>query len=312
MAAETPAHPVPWRGRMAQLARQPQDPFGGDNAVGLTYKRKAMTNNFRRSLTKAILAMSVIGSAAALSGCGSSNAETLPPTAVTPTTAILVHGAWADGSSWAKVTPLLQARGLKVVSVQLQRASLSEDAAIVRRAIEAQSGQVVLVGHSYGGAVITEAGAGAKVANLVYVDAFAPGDNESINDLISPYPAGAWTAGLTPDTAGYLSLSTDVYLKYFASDVPAAEAGVLASAQGPIFNQVLAQKVSSAAWKSKPSFFVIGTGDQIIPPEFQQGEAARIKAKVITVPGASHVSMVSHSTEVANAILTAAASVNGI
>lgn len=271
-----------------------------------------MTNSFRKSFTRAVLAFSVIASSAVLAGCGSSNAETMPPAPVVPTTAVLVHGAWADGSSWAKVTPLLQARGLKVVSVQLQRASLSDDAAIVRRAIEAQTGQVVLVGHSYGGAVITEAGTSAKVANLVYVDAFAPGDNESINDLISPYPPGAWAVGLTPDTAGYLSLSTDVYLKYFAADVPTGEATIMASSQGPIFNQVLGQKVSNAAWKTKPSFFVIGTGDQIIPPEFQQGEAARIKAKVTTVPGASHVSMVSHSTEVANAILAAAASVNGI
>jgi pimeloyl-ACP methyl ester carboxylesterase len=271
-----------------------------------------MTSNFRKVITRTVLAAAVAASSVVLAGCGSSSAETMAPAPVIPTTAVLVHGAWADGSSWAKVTPLLQARGLNVVSVQLQRASLSEDAAIVRRAIEAQTGQVVLVGHSYGGAVITEAGTSAKVATMVYVDAFAPGDNESINDLISPYPKGEWQQGLTPDSAGYLSLSTDAYLKYFAADVPTGEAKVLASSQGPIFNQVLGQKVTNAAWKTKPSFFVIGSSDQIIPPEFQQGEAARIKAKVTTVAGASHVSMVSHSTEVANVILTAAASVNGL
>jgi len=271
-----------------------------------------MTANFRKVFTRTVLAAAVITSSAMLAGCGSSSAEEIPPAAVVPTTAVLVHGAWADGSSWAKITPLLQARGLKVVSVQLQRASLGEDAAIVRRAIEAQAGQVVLVGHSYGGAVITEAGTSAKVANLVYVDAFAPGDNESINDLVSPYPTGAWQAGLSPDTAGYLSLNSDAYLKYFAADLPTAEATVMQTYQGPIFNHVLADKVTNAAWKTKPSFFVIGTNDQIIPPEFQQGEAARIKAKVTTVAGGSHVTLVSHPSEVANVILTAAASVNGI
>ncbi|HZV64406.1 MAG TPA: alpha/beta hydrolase [Telluria sp.] len=268
-----------------------------------------MTSNFRKSLGQAVLAVSVIAASAVLAGCGSSSAATAPPT---PTTAVLVHGAWADGSSWAKVTPLLQQRGLKVVSVQLQRASLSEDAAIVRRAIEAQSGQVILVGHSYGGVVITEAGTSDKVVDLVYVDAFAPGDNESINDLTKPYPTPAWQAGITADSAGYLTLSTSVFLNNFAADVPTAEATVMATAQGPIFNHVLDDKVSNAAWKSKPSYFVVGTGDQIIPAAFQQGEAARIKAQVTMIPGASHVSMVSHPAEVANVILKAAASVNGI
>lgn len=268
-----------------------------------------MTFHFRKSLNRAVLAVSAIAAAAVLAGCGASNAATLLPT---PTTAVLVHGAWADGSSWAKVTALLQQRGLKVVSVQLQRASLSADAAIVRRAIEAQSGQVILVGHSYGGAVITEAGTSDKVVELVYVDAFAPGDNESINDLTRPYPTPAWQMGITPDSAGYLTLSTSVFLNNFAADVPTAEATVMASAQGPVFNHVLDDKVSNAAWKSKPSYFVVGGSDQIIPAAFQQGEAARIKAPVTMIAGASHVAMVSHPTEVANVILTAAASVNGI
>ncbi len=269
-----------------------------------------MTSHFRKPFILAALAVGALAASAILTGCGgTSSAATMPPT---PTTAVLVHGAWADGSSWAKVTPLLQQRGLKVVSVQLQRASLSEDAAIVRRAIEAESGQVILVGHSYGGAVITEAGTSAKVVNLVYVDAFAPGDNESINDLTKPYPAGEWQKGIVPDSGGYLKLNTSVYLNNFAADVPTSEATVMATSQGPIFAHVLDDKVSNAAWKSKPSYFVVGTSDQIIPAAFQQGEAARIKAQVTMIPGASHVSMVSHPTEVANVILTAAASVNGI
>lgn len=268
-----------------------------------------MKFNLRKSLHGATFAGVMIAASAVLTGCGSSDAANAPPT---PTTVVLVHGAWADGSCWAKVTPLLQQRGLKVVSVQLQRNSLSGDAAIVRRAIEAQTGQVVLVGHSYGGAVITEAGTADKVVNLVYVDAFTPGDNESINDLIKPFPAAPWQSGITPDSGGYLTLSTAVYLNNFAADVPTSEATIMATAQGPIFGHALDDKVSKAAWKSKPSYFVLGTSDQIIPPAFQQAEATRINAKVTSVPGASHVSMVSHPSEVANVILTAAASVNGI
>jgi pimeloyl-ACP methyl ester carboxylesterase len=259
---------------------------------------------------RALAAVGIAGAAMFSAGCGSSNAAALPPV---PTTAILVHGAWADGSSWAKVTPLLQQRGLKVVSVQLQRATLAGDAAVVRRAIEAQTGQVILVGHSYGGEVITEAGTDAKVVSLVYVDAFAPGDNESSSDLTAPYPAGAWQAGLIKDSAGYLTLSQAVYLANFAADVPTADAAILASSQGPIAAQALLfDKVTNAAWKTRPSTFVIGTSDQIIPAAFQQGEAQRIKAKVVTIDGASHLSMVSHPTEVAKAIVDAALAVNGV
>jgi pimeloyl-ACP methyl ester carboxylesterase len=262
------------------------------------------------ALRRALAGAGVLAAALFVSGCGSSDAAPVPPV---PTTAILVHGAWADGSSWAKVTPLLQQRGINVVSVQLQRATLAGDAAVVQRAIAAQTGQVILVGHSYGGEVITEAGNDAKVVSLVYVDAFAPGDGESISDLISPYPAGAWQAGLIKDSGGYLTLSKDVYLNNFAADVPTADAAVMASSQGPITAQaLLLDKVNNAAWKTRPSYFVMGTSDQIIPLAFQQGEAARIKAKAVPIAGASHVPMVSHPTEVANAIIDAAVGVNGV
>lgn len=247
-----------------------------------------------------------------LTGCGSSEAAPVPavPAGGSQVTAILVHGAWADGSSWSRVTPLLQQRGMNVVSVQLQRASLSEDAAIVQRAISAQPGPVVLVGHSYGGAVITEAGNDSKVSALVYVAAFAPGDGESINDLISPYPAGAWQAGLTADTAGYLRLSTAAYQTYFAVELGNDESAVLASSQAPIFNHVLQDKISSAAWKTKPSYWAVSGADQIIPAAFQQGEAARIKAKVTLISDGGHVELLSHPKEVAAVILDAAAGVN--
>jgi pimeloyl-ACP methyl ester carboxylesterase len=244
-----------------------------------------------------------------VSACSSSEAAPVAatpaaPAPAAPVTAILVHGAWADGSSWSRVTPLLQARGIHVVSVQLRRASLAEDAAIVQRAVEAQAGKVVLVGHSYGGAAITEGGNDAKVGALVYVAAFAPGDGESINDLVSPYPAGAWQAGLVPDSAGNLSLSSAAYTTYFAADLPKDEAAVLATSQGPIFAHVLQDKVTNAAWKNKPAYWALSANDQIIPADFQQGEAARIKAKVTTISG-GHTELLSHPQEVAGVILDA-------
>jgi pimeloyl-ACP methyl ester carboxylesterase len=249
-----------------------------------------------------------LAAVAVLSGCGAGNAAEAPPAAAAPAaqvTAVLVHGAWADGSSWSRVIPLLQQRGLNVVAVQLQRASLAEDAAIVRRAVAAQAGPVVLVGHSYGGAVISEAGDDARVAALVYVSAFAPGEGESINDLVSPYPAGAWQAGLTPDTAGYLSLGSAAFQAYFAADLPRAEAAVLAATQAPIFNHVLQDKLSHAAWRVKPSYWVLSANDQIIPAAFQQGEAARIKAKVTRIDS-GHTGLLSHPQEVAAVIAGAA------
>jgi pimeloyl-ACP methyl ester carboxylesterase len=241
-------------------------------------------------------------------GCSSSEAAPLAatPAPIVRVTAILVHGAWADGSSWSRITPLLQARGIDVVAVQLRRASLAEDAAIVQRAVADQKGQVVLVGHSYGGAAITEGGNDPRVGALVYVAAFAPGDGESINDMISPYPAVPWQAGLVPDSAGNLRLNTESYLTYFAADLPREEATVLATSQGPIFAHVLQDKVTDAAWKNKPTYWALSANDRIIPAAFQQGEAARIKAKVTTVSG-GHTELLSHPQEVAAVILDAVA-----
>lgn len=259
------------------------------------------------------LAVAALTGAVSLSGCGSSDAvAATAPAEVKPTTVVLVHGAWADGSSWSKVIPLLQQRGLKVVAVQLARKSLADDAATVSRAIAAQSGQVVLVGHSYGGAVITESGNDTKVAALVYVSAFAPGDGQSINDITRPFPAGAWQKGLVVDSAGYLTLDAPTFAASFAPDVADADRTVLTSVQGPIFNHVLDDKVSSAAWKTKPSWWVYGDADIIIPGAFQQAEAAQIKAHVSAIAGASHVALISHPAEVANSILGAVGNVGGL
>ncbi|MCC2954356.1 alpha/beta hydrolase [Massilia sp. IC2-477] len=246
-------------------------------------------------------------------GCGSSNAQgvTTPNRgSASAPSVVLVHGAWADGSSWAKVIELLQKRGHKVVSVQLPRATLAGDAAAVRRAIESEPDRVILAGHSYGGVVITEAGNSPKVAGLVYVSAFAPGDGESIFDLVKPYPPGEWQKGLVPDSAGYLGMNAETFRAYFAQDLPAKQSAVLAATQGPIFNHVLEDKVTVAAWKSKPSWWAVTGADKIVPAAFQQGQAARIKAKVTVIPGASHAGLLSRPEAIAAVILDALGSIS--
>lgn len=270
---------------------------------------------FLKSMSAIALSVAAIAGTLSLAGCGGSeaNAASVPTqTQVVPTTVVLVHGAWADGSSWSKVIPLLQQKGLKVVAVQLARKSLSDDAETVRHAIAAQTTQVVLVGHSYGGAVITEAGGDAKVAAMVYVSAFAPNDGQSITDIISPYPAGAWMKGLVVDAGGFLSLDAPTVASAFAPDVSPAEQALLTTTQAPIFNHVLQDKVTSAAWKSKKTWWIYGEADQIIPAQFQAAEASQIKAHVNTIPGGSHVSLISHPSEVAASILSAVTDVGGL
>jgi pimeloyl-ACP methyl ester carboxylesterase len=247
-----------------------------------------------------LLAVGALCSFGLLSACGNSIAST-------NATVVLVHGAWSDGSAWSSVVSLLQKRGLNVVAVQLPRTSLADDAAVVSQAIDAQSGPVILVGHSYGGAVITQAGNDAKVAALVYVSAFAPADGQSINDLTSPFPKPAWEAtGLKLNSAGFLTLTQDTFLNTFAPDVPKDTAAVLAVSQGPLFAHCLDDKVTVAAWKSKPSWWVYGDQDQIIPPQLQQAEAQALHAPVTVIPGASHVALITQPGAVANVILEAA------
>jgi pimeloyl-ACP methyl ester carboxylesterase len=250
-----------------------------------------------------------------LNGCSSGNAQTLaaPAPATAPVlaanaTAILVHGAWADGSSWSAVVPLLQQAGLKVVSVQLPRSSLADDAAAVKRAIDLQTGPVILVGHSYGGAVITEAGTNAKVTALVYVSAFAPNSGQSINDITGQFPKPNWQINppLIVDEGGYLTLPTETVLNVFAADVPKDKAQLLAVSQAPLFNHCFDDTISTAAWKTKPSWWLIGGQDQIIPPALQQAMAQQIGAIVTTSPLSSHVVMVSHPDDVAAVVMAAA------
>ena len=218
---------------------------------------------------------------------------------------VLVHGAFADGSSWDKVIPLLQAKGLHVVAVQNPLSSLDGDVAATHRVIERQDGPVILVGNSWAGAVITQAGNDDKVKALVYVAAFAPQKDQSINDILKGKPAPSWASALQKDSSGYLTLSTDGIMRDFAQDLPVAQARLVAATQGPWFAGCADDKVTQAAWRSKPSWFVVTEKDRMLSPELQGAMAQQIGATVVKVD-ASHMPMLSKPTEVAAAIIDAA------
>ena len=218
---------------------------------------------------------------------------------------LLVHGAWADGSSWSKVIALLQAKGIRAVAVQIPLTGLSGDVATVKRAIALQKGPVVLAGHSYGGAVITEAGNDPKVVGLVYVAAFAPDNGESVGSLSTGYPPAPLGAELRPDSEGYLSISPKGFAEDFAQDLPEKEVQVLWATQGPANAAAFGATITNAAWRTKPSWFVVAAEDRAIPPALERAEAERMKATTVTV-ASSHLVMLSHPKEVAEQIEKAA------
>jgi pimeloyl-ACP methyl ester carboxylesterase len=221
---------------------------------------------------------------------------------------VLVHGAWADGSCWSKVIALLQAKGFHVVAVQNPLTSLADDVAATNRIIALQDGGVILVGHSYAGVVITEAGNDPKVVGLVSVAAFAPGEGESINSVSKPYPPAPLGSELMLDSQGFPTASRKGIAEDMAQDLPVSEQQILAATQGQTAAAVFGATVTTAAWKSKPSWAVIAGNDRAIPPELEKDEAARIKAASITLP-ANHLAMLSHPREVAELIEQAAAKV---
>ena len=244
-------------------------------------------------MTKAILAVILVPALA-------SAADRKPQKTV-----VLVHGAFADGSSWDKVIPLLEARGLKVVAVQNPLTSLADDAASVKRVIDAQSGPVILVGHSWGGTVITEVGDDDKVAALVFVAAFAPDVGESTADLGKDGPPPPGATSIRPDPAGYLYLTPEGVAKDFAQDLPATQTRVMAVTQGPIFGKAFDEKVTKAAWQNKPSWFIVAEKDRMIQPALERAMAKKINASTTTLP-TSHVPMQSRPKDVAAVILAAA------
>ena len=219
-------------------------------------------------------------------------------------TAILVHGAWADGSSWSKVIPRIEDAGILPVAVQLPLTSLEDDVATVKRALALQEGPVVLVGHSYGGVVITEAGADPKVKGLVYVAAFAPGAGESAGSLGASAPPSPMGAEVRPDAQGFLRLTREGVFTGFAQDLPEIEKRILFAAQAPTNGKALGGNVTTPAWKNKKSWYLVASEDRAIQPELERTMAKRIGATVVSV-GSSHVAMLSHPKEVASLIADA-------
>jgi pimeloyl-ACP methyl ester carboxylesterase len=224
---------------------------------------------------------------------------------------VLVHGAWGDGSNWSKVIPLLEAKGLHVVAVQNPLTSLADDVASTKRAIALQDGPVLLVGHSYGGAVITEAGNDPKVVGLVYIAAFTPDAGQAAGDLGKGFPIPPGLGELRPDAFGFLSLTPKGMSEDFAQDLSMAEKNLLIATQHPTSGAALGGKVTTAAWKSKPSWYVVAKNDRMIAPEFEAVMAKQIKAKTISVTS-SHLAMQAKPAEIADFILSATKSVTPI
>ena len=218
---------------------------------------------------------------------------------------VLVHGGFVDGSGWAGVHKILTNKGYNVLVVQNATKSLADDVATTKAAIESANGDVVLVGHSYGGVVITEAGTHPKVSSLVYITAFAPDKGESVASLIANPPPGAPVPPILPPKDGYLFLDRAQFAASFAADVEPEAAAFMADSQVPWGVEALTGAVTEPAWKTKPSRYLVATEDKMIPPPAQQAMAGRAKAWVTEVPG-SHAIYVSKPEEVAEVIRQAA------
>jgi pimeloyl-ACP methyl ester carboxylesterase len=218
---------------------------------------------------------------------------------------VLVHGGFVDGSGWEGVYKALKKNGYDVTIVQNSTTSLADDVATTKRAIAVQSGPVILVGHSYGGAVITEAGNDPKVAGLVYIAAFAPDRGESVSSLIKDPPPGAPVPPIMPPVDGYLLLDKAKFPASFAGDVSPEEAAFMADSQVPWGVNALGGTISEPAWKAKPSWYLLTTEDRMIPPDAQRLMSKRTGATVIEVKG-SHAVYVSQPQAVALLIEKAA------
>jgi pimeloyl-ACP methyl ester carboxylesterase len=217
---------------------------------------------------------------------------------------VLVHGAWADGSSWAAVIPRLQAAGLNVTAVQNPLTSLEDSVAATRRALSLQDGPTVLVAHSWGGTVISEVGTDPKVTALVYVAARAPDAAEGFVALSGTFPTGPARAGIQVND-GFTRLSEESFLKYFANGVEPKKAEVLYAVQEPTAASLFGGRTTAAAWHSKPSWYAVSKLDQTINPDLERFLANRMNATIVELE-ADHLSLVSHPKEIADLILAAA------
>jgi len=219
---------------------------------------------------------------------------------------VLVHGAFADASGWSRVIPILQRDGYFVTAVQIPLTSLSDDIETAKRVVDSQKGPVVLVGHSYGGAVITGAAAGnTNVKALVYLAAFAPEVGEPLGEPGKRFAQPPLNSALVPDSAGFLYIDRDKFHDAFCKDLPEAEARVMAATQKPLSGSVFEASVSAAAWKTVPAWYVVSSQDRAINPELERFYAKRIGATTSEI-AASHVAFLSHPREAAKVIEEAA------
>ncbi|WP_028623191.1 alpha/beta hydrolase [Pseudomonas sp. Ant30-3] len=242
------------------------------------------------------LALALAMTAAVFSGA--SSAASPQPSVV------IVHGAFADGSDWGKVVPLLQAEGIKVTVVQNPLTSLADDVAATQRVLNNQDNDVVLVGHSWGGTVISQAGTDKKVRSLVYVAAFAPDAGQATKDLGKEYPAPSGVKEIAADKNGFLYMTPQGMASGFAQDLPPEQTAVMAATQGPIRASAFDDKTSVAAWKGKPSSYVVAREDRMIQPDLQRAFARKIGAEMTEVD-ASHVPQQSRPADVAKVIIQA-------
>ncbi len=221
-------------------------------------------------------------------------------------TIVLVHGAWADGSSWNAVIPKLLSKGLKVVAVQNPLTSLADDVAATKRVIDFVEGPVVLVGHSWAGFIVTEAGEDPKVKSLVYVSAFSGETGQTTGELVGKYPAPPALGGIRDDGNGFVYLSEQAFIDDVAQDLPSETARLLSVTQGPLAKGTFADALTKTAWRTRPSWFIVSTSDRAVSPELQR-DAAKLMGSTVTEVPSSHMSLISHADEVIEAITQAAA-----
>lgn len=248
-----------------------------------------------------VLALTLLGRATSHAQQGGRVTNTSNETTGTVKNIVLVHGAWADGAGWQRVHDILQGRGYRVSVVQNPLSSLADDVAAVDRVLARQDGPALLVGHSYGGAVITEAGDAPNVAGLVYVAAFAPDAGESVGKLTE----GGSPPPLQPSKDGYLFFDPAIFPQAFAQDLPMETGVFLATAQVPPAGAAFAAPISKPAWKTRRSWYVLSTEDRVIPPAAQEQMALRAKAAITRVRG-SHMVYMSQPAAVADVIDAAA------
>jgi len=219
---------------------------------------------------------------------------------------VLVHGAWADGSSWSDVIPRLLKMGYDVTAAQIPLTSLGEDVAVVRRILALQDSPTVLVGHSYGGMVISEAANSAShIKSLVYISAFANAEGETLGELNARVAPPLGPSPLRFNDAGFVWIDPQAFPQVFAQDVDPVRAGIMAIVQKPIAAKVFGEKTGKPGWKSIPSWYLISEDDRMISPETQHFMANRMAATISNVPG-SHASLVSHASETVQLIVDAA------